>query len=276
MEDIKTRRNGFDQLGNLYPKAAEVNISQDNIAGINCFWFIPENETSKNITIFLHGGAFAVGSIHSHASMISHFSQKLQRRILFIDYALAPENPFPAGLNNVIQVYKEVIKTHPDYETSLIGDSAGAGLIVSSIGEMLKQNIQLPEKVVFISPWISLQLNNPSIESNRDIDPILSPEYLRQAAADYSGKTPLEISSPENVLIDQFPPVLILVSTNEILLDDSVNFYNRIKPIQDHAVLNIYENQTHVWPLANIYSEASQKALDEVKEFLISGEIKIL
>lgn len=274
MEDLKTRRDGFDQLGNIYPKAAEVDIRQENIVGINCFWFIPESEISKNITIFLHGGVFAVGSIRSHASMISHFSQKLQRRILFIDYALAPEHPFPAALKNVIQVYKELIQTYPDHETSFIGDSAGAGLIVSFTGEMLKQEITLPQKVVFISPWISLHGNNLSIEGNRNIDPILSPEYLKKAAADYSGNTPIEISNPENVSLNKFPPVLILVGTNEILLDDSVNFYNKIKPIQNHAVLNIYEDQAHVWPLANIHSEASQKALNEVKEFLTTAKNK--
>lgn len=276
MEDIKTRRDGFDQLGNLYPKAEDVTIEQENITGINCYWFIPQSETSKTITIFLHGGVFAVGSIQSHASMISHFSQILQRRILFIDYALAPENPFPAAPNDIIQVYKELIKINPDHEFSFIGDSAGAGLIVSSIGEMLKDSLRLPEKVVFISGWISLGGNNPSMEGNRAIDPILSPGYLKQAAADYSGNTPIEISSPENVLLSKFPPVLILVGTNEILLDDSVNFYNKIKPIQDHAVLNIYENQSHVWPLANIHSEASQKALNEVKEFLTSAKTKDL
>lgn len=188
----------------------------------------------------------------------------------------APEHPFPAALNNVIQVYKELIQTYPDYETSFIGDSAGAGLIVSFTGEMLKQEIPLPEKVVFISPWISLHGNNLSIEGNRNIDPILSPEYLKKAAADYSGDTPVEISSPENVLLNKFPAVLILVGTNEILLDDSINFYNKIKPIQNHAVLSIYEDQAHVWPLANIHSEASQKALDEVKEFLTTAENKDL
>ncbi|MCF0059352.1 alpha/beta hydrolase [Dyadobacter sp. CY356] len=271
MEDLETRRGGFDQLGNIYPKAAGVSIEQENIAGINCYWLIPENVTSKDLTIFLHGGAFAVGSIRSHASMISHFSERLQRRILFVDYALAPENPFPAALNGIVQVYKELINTHPESDISFIGDSAGAGLIISSIGEMLKQEIQLPEKVVFISAWISLEGNNLSMESNKHIDPILSPEYLKNAAADYSGETSLKISSPENVLFNKFPPVLILVGTHEILLDDSINFYNYIKPIQNNAVLRIYENQTHVWPLANIYSGASQKALHEVWEFLTSG-----
>ncbi|GLU51098.1 alpha/beta hydrolase [Dyadobacter frigoris] len=276
MEDIKARRDGFDQLGNLYPKAAEVSIKQENINGLNCFWFTPENEISKTITIFLHGGVFALGSIRSHASMVSHFSEKLQRRILFVDYALAPENPFPAALKDVIQVYEELIKTYPDHAISFIGDSAGTGLIVSSVGEMLKRNIQLPEKVVFISGWINLEGNNSSMEENRVIDPILNPEYLKQAATDYAAKVPVEIASPENVVLSEFPPVLILVGTNEILLDDSVNFYNKIKPIQNQAILSIYENQTHVWPLANIHSEASQKALKEVKEFLTIVENKHL
>jgi len=132
MEDIKTRRGGFDQLGNIYPKATEVIVGQENTYGINCYRLLPENEVLKSITIYLHGDVFAVGSIRSHGSMISHFSQNLHSRMLFIDYALAPENPFPSALNNVIQVYKEIIKTYPECEISFIGDSENKDLIEES------------------------------------------------------------------------------------------------------------------------------------------------
>ena len=268
MEDIQVRRERFNQLGTIYPKAASVKTEKVIINGVSCYWLTPENPTPNKIIIHLHGGVFAVGSIQSHESMLTHFAHKLQARVLFVDYALAPEYPYPSALNNVFSVYTALIKTYPGYKIDMIGDSAGAGLIVSAVGEMLKQQIQLPNAAVFISPWISLHCNNPSQEGNRQKDPILTREYLQNSAADYTGSLPIEMVSPENVELTECPPVLIMVGTNEILYDDSINFYNYVKHIQPNARLSIYENQVHVWMLTGMPSAASQQALTEIKDFL--------
>ncbi len=268
MEDIIARRERFNQLGSIYPKQASVKKKHIIINGVSCYWLTPENPAPNKIVIHLHGGAFAVGSIQSHESMLTHFAHKLQIRVLLVDYALAPELPYPHALNDVMNVYTALLAQYPGYKIDFIGDSAGGGLIVSAVGEMLKKHIQLPHAAVFISPWISLHCDNPSQEDNRAIDPILTREYAKSSAEDYIGNTPIEIVSPENVELSNFPPVLILVGTNEILLDDSINFYNSIKDIQPAAKLSIYENQVHVWMLTGMPSAASQQALTEIKEFL--------
>jgi len=268
MENIKERRIGFEQLGNIYAKAASVKTEQVFINGVNCYWLTPENPAANKIIIYLHGGAFVAGSILSHESMVSHFAEKLQAKVLFVDYALAPEKPFPAALNDTINVYTALLENYPGYEIDAIGDSAGGGLIVSLTGELLKRHLQLPQAAVLISPWVSLACNNPSYQENREKDPVLVAERVRNSAAAYIGDTPIETASPENVLLSAFPPVLIMVGTNEILLDDSINFYNMVKKIQPNTTLTIYENQNHVWPLANIDGEASKKLLNQVQTFL--------
>jgi monoterpene epsilon-lactone hydrolase len=268
MNEIQKRRNFFDGLGQNYTKDTSVKIEPVLINGVRCYWFIPKSEVSQRIIVHLHGGVFVVGSIKSHESMITHFSAQLQTRILFVEYALAPENPYPHGLNDVLDVYERLFSDFPNYKLIFMGDSAGAALTVSAIGRMLDQNIQLPKGVVMISPWINLTCNNASLEENRAIDPILSREYLSASARLYTGDVPFEISSPEYIEFNQFPPVLIMVGTNEVLLDDSKNFYNSVKGKQPNSILGIYENQVHVWPLANVHSGASQKALIEIEAFL--------
>lgn len=268
MEDITARREMFNQLGSIYPKQASVKTEHVTINGISCYWLTPENPAPNKIIIHLHGGAFAVGSIQSHEAMITHFAHKLQTRILFVDYALAPELPYPNALNDVMNVYTALIAQYPDHTIDFIGDSAGGGLIVSAVGEMLKKHIQLPHAAIFISPWISLHCNNSSYEGNRTKDPILTYEYMKSSANDSIGALPIEMVSPENTELSAFPPVLIMVGTNEILFDDSVNFYNSVKAIQPAAKLSIYENQVHVWMLTGMPSEASQQALAEINEFL--------
>ncbi|GAA3978504.1 alpha/beta hydrolase [Mucilaginibacter dorajii] len=268
MEDIKKRRESFEQLGKIYPKDASIKIEPVSINGLSCYWFTPNNAIANNIIIYLHGGVFAVGSIRSHEALVSHITGKLKTKVLFVEYALAPEHPFPAAPKDVFNVYKALLTIYPGHAISLIGDSAGGGLIVSLVGDLLKRQMKLPQAVVMISPWISLSCDNPSHEENRTKDPILTREYVKNSAKDYIGDTPLAIASPENVQLNAFPPVLIVVGTNEILLDDSCNFYEQVKLLQQKAVLSIYENQNHVWPLANVHSEASQKVLAEMGEFL--------
>lgn len=268
MEDIAARRERFNQLGSIYPKQASVKTEHVIINGVSCYWLTPENPATNKIVIHLHGGAFAMGSIQSHGAMLSHFAHKLQTKILFVDYSLAPELPYPNALNDIMNVYTALLAQYPGYRIDFIGDSAGGGLIVSAIGEMIKRSIQLPNAAVFISAWISLRCDNPSYEDNSAKDPILTHEYLNSSAKDYIGSMPIEKAGPENVELSAFPPVLIMAGTNEILLDDSVNFYNSIKAIQPAAKLSVYENQVHVWMLTGMPSEASQQALTEINEFL--------
>ncbi|GAB4039636.1 alpha/beta hydrolase fold domain-containing protein [Spirosoma jeollabukense] len=267
METIKKRREEFEQLGKLYPKAASVNVQQALINGVNCYWFIPENPVANKIIIHLHGGVYAVGSIRSHESLVSHIAQKLNTTVVFVEYALSPERPYPAAINDVFAVYTALLKEYSGYKIGFIGDSAGGGLIVSTVGDLLKQYLPLPYAVAMISPWISLQDDNPSQETNRAKDPILSKEYLQRAAKDYVGHFPVEAVSPDKVIISEFPPVLLAVGSNEILLDDSMNFYEAVKGMQPDSILTIYEDQNHVWPLANINSEASRKLLAKMENF---------
>ncbi len=264
---MKQRREGFEQLGKLYPKAASVKTEQAFINGVNCYWITPENATHKKIIIHLHGGVYAVGSIRSHESLVSHIAQRLKTTILFVDYALSPEKPYPAANEDVFSVYTKVLNDYPDYKIGFVGDSAGGGLIVSIVGDLLKQQLPLPQAVAMISPWINLESDNPSQETNRAKDPVLNKEYLKSAAKDYAGNATIETISPEHVVLSTFPPVLIVVGSNEVLLDDSVNFYNVVKDIQPDSTLTIYENQNHVWPLADINNEASLQLLSEMEEF---------
>ena len=268
MEEVLQRRESYEQRLMPYDYAPAVSITQVMIEEVNCYWFTPEAPCPDRIIIFLHGGGFAMGSVKTHGKMVSHFAKELQARILFIEYALAPEHPFPAGLNDVLTVYREVTNRYPGYQVNLIGDIAGGSLIISAIGEMLKMQLPLPHAVVLISTWVSLECNTPSYEENAHLDLSLDRDMLHMFARAYTGSIPLGVSSPKSVLFTQFPPVLIMVGTNEILLDDRKYFYNGIKGIQGKSRLSIYDDQPHVWPKKDIYKDASRRALAEIADFI--------
>jgi monoterpene epsilon-lactone hydrolase len=268
MEEVLQFRERYAQKPHPYDNEPTVSIMPVMIEGVNCYWFTPEDPCPDRLIIFLHGGGFAAGSVATHGRMVSHFAKELQTEILLVDYALAPENPFPAGLNDVVIVYRELARRYPGYRINLIGDSAGASLIISAIGEMNKIHLPLPDAVVLISPWVNLECDYPAYEENAHLDISLNKGMLQLFARAYSGSVPLAVSSPKNVPLTQFPPVLIMVGTNEILLDDSKRFYNDIKSVQGKSRLSIYDDEPHVWLKKDVLKEASRRALAEIGEFI--------
>jgi acetyl esterase/lipase len=268
IKDILQMRAVYDSKPHPYDNEPTVSITPVVIQGVICYWFTPQDPSPDRIIIFLHGGGFAMGSIGTHGKMVSHFAKNLHAKILFIEYALAPENPFPAGLDDILTVYRELTNRYPGYQLNLVGDSAGGSLIVSAIGEMLRIHLPLPAAVVLISPWINFQCDTPSYEENAPLDLSLNRDMLDMLGLAYTGAVPLELSNPKNASLTQFPPVLIMVGGNEILLDDSKQFYNDIKRIQPESRLSIYAGQPHVWPKKDIRKEASRRALAEIADFI--------
>lgn len=239
-------------------------VEETVVNGVASYWFIPDNAIANRIIIYLHGGVYALGSVYSHGNLITHIAAKLKTRVLFVDYALAPEHPYPAASDEVMNVYTELMASYPDHQIGFIGDSAGGGLTVTAIGRMLKAGLPLPYAVAMISPWIDLAAGNASYQVNQNIDPVLNTDIIKNATQSYLNGTPIKEANPVNVALNSFPPVLIAVGTNEILLDDSINFYEMVKLLQPNATLTVYENQNHVWPLSSISSEASLQLLEEM------------
>src|SRR5579864_3788833 len=116
MKNIQQQhREEFDQLGKLYPVEASVNVEQKLVNGVTTYWFTPEDAIADRIIIHLHGGVYALGSVRSHASLMSHVAHRLKTAIVFVQYALAPEHPYPAANNDVMAVYTAILKDNPGY-----------------------------------------------------------------------------------------------------------------------------------------------------------------
>jgi acetyl esterase/lipase len=267
-EQINALRRNFETLGTVYAPSEKVVIYKENIEGVGCYWFHPagteESEAGKLI-IYLHGGAFVFGSIASHRALVSHVAEQLALPVLFVEYSLAPEKPFPASVDDVEKVYRQIRVQYPEKEIILMGDSAGGGLAVTALS---RQGMEAPAGLVLLSPWMDLTCSYASQTTNRENDPILRREAIQQYGTWYMGDARLSEANPIETINGQFPPTLILVGSGEILLDDSKVLYDKFAYLQNRIKLTVYENANHVWMLENIHSEASQKALREIVEFI--------
>ncbi len=266
---INISRNNFEKLGIKYEKAGNVIIEKEIIENISCYWFNSTDTKSKDkIIIYLHGGCFVLGSINSHQALVSHFADILGTPILFIEYSLAPENPFPSAINEILKVYQFLLLKNKIQDIIFMGDSAGAGLSMSVISTLNKKNIAKPKQLVMLSPWVDLSVSSNSITRNADTDPILTKEQLQNFTSLYLGNNKLSDANPIETIYGNFPPTLLLVGSSEILLDDSKMAYSTIADKQPVTKLKIYENQNHVWLLDDIHSEPSKSAIGEINNFI--------
>jgi epsilon-lactone hydrolase len=164
-------------------------------------------------------------------------------------------------------VYREIVHGYPDAKITLMGDSAGGALSATLIKKAAEEKLQMPSSVVLLSPWIYLRGNNESYETRKKLDPILTKDKLMEYAGYYAANNWDEADSGQ-FTFNSFPPLLILVGSNEILFDDSKLFYEKIKLLQPNSQMKEYENQVHGWPLIDIKSDASENALISIVEFI--------
>lgn len=270
MDHISQRRIDFEQLGNMYSPAENV-VRQDTIiGGIPCVWFYPEGSAiNKHLLIYIHGGAFFMGSVASHAAMVTHIARRTGQRVLFIDYRRSPEYPFPAGLHDIVQVLSVLLQEGMD-TYGMIGDSAGGNLTLVTQLQLRSQGLQGPQYSIVISPWTDLQCKNESYTRNATIDPVLAKPFLQDAAAIYAGGHSLDevLLSPVNARFDDFAPVLILCGTNEILEDDSRYLHQRLEQSGVAASLVLFEGEMHVWLQQDIHAAAGERALQLIQSFI--------
>jgi acetyl esterase/lipase len=267
LNKVNADRAVFKGLGNIYPADVSVEISGEPIEGITCYWFVPDSFDKNKIVIYLHGGMFVLGSIETYRPMISYFASALSAKILFIEYALAPEKPFPNGINDILKVYRKLLRRYPDANITLMGDSAGGALSATLIRTASEEKLRMPSNVVLLSPWVYLRGGTKSYETRKKLDPILTKDTLMEYAGYYAGDNWNEADSG-NLTFNSFPPLLILVGSNEILFDDSKLFYEKIKQLQPNTQMKEYENQVHGWPLIDIKSDASKDAMTRIEEFI--------
>lgn len=265
--DIQQIRQQFDQLGNIYPANETVKIESTVIADVPCHWFTPPHATTNELIILLHGGSYALGSLHSHKAMTSHFAATLHRKILLVEYALAPEHPFPAGRNDAEKVYRHIAAAYPAARIFLLGDSAGGGILVSALHQLSGTPVKQPVGVVLISPWLDLRCENESYETRRADDPILNKEEMKRYAG-YYAQGRIDAASAGLLSFATFPPVLILTGSREVLYDDSRHFYKCIRSAAPFADMIIFDGQTHVWPLTAIQSPATVSTLEKIRAFM--------
>lgn len=269
---VEEMRKGLEQLASLQKLPKDVKCEPVNAGGVPAEWITVPRVVGQNVILYLHGGGYTGGSIRTHRDLAARISRVSKAHVLIIDYRLAPEHPFPAALEDTIAVYRWLISTEgirPD-NLIIVGDSAGGGLTIATLVKLRDEGIALPAAAICLSPWTDLACTGESMKSKAESDPFITPEGCKFMADKYlKGADPYNpLASPLYANLKGLPPMLIIVGTSEILLEDSILFAKRAKAAGVDVKLDIWEDMIHVFPAFAGFVPESRQAVEKIGEFI--------
>lgn len=269
--NVKAVRRMFEKTQASKRMAKGVSMRQTTIEGIACEWLIPEGCEDAPIFYYLHGGAYLMGSPATHRQMLSFVAREAGVRALLPDYALAPENPFPAGLNDCLAVYRGLLAAGANARHILIGgDSAGGGMAMATLLSLRDANEDLPAATVLLSPWLDLSGSGETMNTRKAEDPWFRPDFMLEIARKYSPDGNLEdpLLSPVFANAAGLPVTFIQVGDHEILLSDSTRLSDNISAAAGKVTLQVWPEMWHVFQFFVRQMPESRRAIDDIAKFI--------
>ena len=268
-------RGAQEALGELGAKILEEKVvfHELMIHDIPAAWAVPAAECCADddrILLYLHGGGYVAGSLKYAKGFAGVLASKMQARVLCVAYRLAPEHPFPAALDDALAAYQYLLEQgHAAEKISLIGESAGGGLLIALCLRLKEERLPMPGKAIPLSPWTDLTMRGGSYETNRKADPSLTQNELSRFAEAYAtGQVENPLVSPVFGDLRGLPPCIIYVGGDEILLDDSRMLADQLTQAGVPCKLHVEPGMWHAYVLYGI--PEANKALEEIRLFLES------
>lgn len=269
--DIGKMRKRLDQMGRLSRAGRNVSIQEDELYGLKVEWYRPENAQSGKILLYLHGGAFVLGSCDSHRKLVTQIARAGRIDAVLPEYRLAPEHPYPAGLQDCLGVYRALLDYGYNPANIVVaGDSAGGGLTMSLMLELRHGGLPLPGAAVLLSPFLDLTASGESVTTRADQEPWFRVEDLDVVIKYYCPDEELEdpLISPVFANVAGMPPTLVQVGDDEILLSDSTRIAEKMEAAGVKVDLQVFPEMWHVFQLFIGKMPESRGAVDKIGAFI--------
>ncbi|NBU13431.1 MAG: alpha/beta hydrolase [Alphaproteobacteria bacterium] len=246
-----------------------VMIVETVIGGVPCLEVSPPDRRVDWPVLYGFGGGMVEGSPIEDLPIIAPLSALSGARFIAPDYSLAPEHPWPAGLDDCFVVYRELAENH----FAIVGESAGANLTLALMLKAKAEGLRLPGAAALLSPWCDLSNAGDSLIFNEGRDPTLAKKNSYLAASYYAGVNRIDqpLISPIHGAFDPgFPPFLITTGTRDLLLSQSVRLSQRLRDSGAQVDLHVWEGLWHVFEWYEALPEARQ-SIARIADHLIRG-----
>jgi monoterpene epsilon-lactone hydrolase len=239
-------------------------------AGSGLHMIAPKQGVAEDapLIVYLHGGGYMVGGLASHAAFCSRLGHALGGRVLFVDYRLAPEHPFPAAFEDGVAAWQAAIGLAGG-RLYIAGDSAGGGLALAVAQAALAGGLRAPDGLILLSPWTDLTLSGKSLSDNAATDSMLSRKILTKMRDLYlaGGEPGDRRDSPLFDANVKLPRTLVIYSQSEVLRDDSTRLAKKLRAGGTEVTAEVFEGVPHVFPLLTTVP-AGKRALKKVRAWV--------
>lgn len=269
--DLNKQRSEQEFFSKLVTPSSKIVTDRFSIRSIPAEWVRPDfTHTAKKVILYCHGGGYTCGGLNFARVLAAKLALSTGLDVLSFAYRLAPENPYPAAIEDAICVYDYLMYLgYGSSDVIIAGDSAGGNLALE-IGLHLKaQRRRLPAGYVLFSPWTDMRMEGNSYNTYADKDPLLTKEYIQAVRGAYGGPHAdysMAEFSPLLGDLEGFPPTLVQVGSNEILRSDSESLVKRMRTANCKAVLEVYRGGWHVFQQMPV--SMSVTAMKQVGEFV--------
>jgi monoterpene epsilon-lactone hydrolase len=269
---IEQMRQGFAHFMSQFPVPDDVRRTATELGGRRTVRVEPGAEARPGVILYFHGGSFSLGSPETAMALTAHLVRRTRVPALSVDYRLAPEHPFPAAIDDCLSAYRDLLDHEVDpADIVLAGDSAGGGLAVTTTLAARDAGLPVPAGIVAFSPGLDHTRTGASMTSKEGVDPLFT-----RAAMERTGALYLDGQDPEQPLLAPavhadlrgFPPMLLQVGTNELLLDDAVRLADRARAAETDVVLDVVAGVPHVFPAFVGLIQEADDAIDRAALFI--------
>lgn len=256
----------------LFPTVSSRYVQRDTIANVPVEWITPNNSLQRTV-IYVHGGAFALGSSRAYRQHMMRLARLSNARVLSIEYSLAPEHPYPRAINELHNAWLKLVKegVNPSH-ASFAGDSAGANILLATALKLRDEKLPLPACLVLLSAALDATFSGESYQANASKDILFTMEtldfYMRNYVQKHNKKHPYV--SPVFADLHGLPPMLIHVGSEEMMLSTSQKIYNNAIKSSVDVELDIAQGMWHNWHLFAGFVPEAKLAMRNIGSYIKS------
>ena len=265
-------RGPFDDVMQRVASPTDVTFVADTVGGISGWWAKPTQRQKGAAILHAHGGWFNLGSASAYRNLIGHIALSAGADAFIPEYRLAPENPFPAAVDDIKACYRGLVDRRIN-KIAVSGDSAGGALalvLLSIASAQVRKGGTAPVGAVVFSPVTDLALTGESYETRAEADPYFAKPQVAGLVAAYLGATDPKnpLASPLYGDLSGLPPIRVHVGDDEVLLDDSRRYVERAVAAGVDAELDVWLGMPHGFISGVGQFDAARQSLNAVGEFL--------
>ena len=268
---IDEQRRLLRELLSAQPLPADVTVTAATLGGVPVAEITVDGIEPRHVVLYFHGGVYVIGDAFLAADLASQVARRTRAKVISVDYRLAPEHPYPAAVNDALAAYEALLHDGvAPADIAFAGESAGGGLAIATLVNARDHGLPLPAAAFVMSPYVDLTLAGTTLDTRREVDPLLSREALQARVPDYTSghDAALGLISPVFADLSGLPPLSIQAGTHEVLLDDAVRLARQAAMADVEVTLDITPGVPHVFQAYYPILDEAVAALDRAGQFL--------